>query len=1023
MQRPAEDESVEAAEDAGPFMVQFQDMDTGAVTEMRPVSNDLASLLGRAVLISMAQGSSSNDPSSGQAHLSFSSVMGAIGSSRDPISDWVTQEIAQSGTDLNHVLSSIQLSTEQIERFRSMSSSARKLETPLTWTVSIREAVQKAEDFFISTSVPASQALDVRHLVAAFLWLPHFHDGDFREMRLDRRQLQEPFVQLVSSLYPEEAEYWREHLPRGSPTEHTQASTQPTPPPVSASHLSWLDNDTQRTLYSPRYDADGREDEDLLDIDRDVDALSALIASRTMAPPLSLGVFGEWGSGKSFFMHHLRKRVEELADRAVKSQRPQREVAFYKNIIQIEFNAWHYAEGNLWASLVEHIFRNLRKRHDESETDIGKRRDDLLARLAKREAELLAKQAAVTAKEAEVALAQQKVGELEQQKESKRVELEQALSEKRTLLELMPATLKLEEGVQKRATAWLDETGFSSLGRTAFELRDALGNAQAELRRTGGFIASLLDTRSANKRLRPPAIILLGSLALSLVLPFVLDWFGKQNLAGLTAGLTTLTGLVTSGTIWLQRQTAWLRERREQNEARLREVEQAIETELQKRLKPLDEAVQAAREQVASLTQAEEQQRASMAKAQDEVLQLKQAIAELSSARLLDKFIENRTGSDDYRKHLGLVALIRRDFEELSRLMEAVNRDEQTDPNVPAINRIVLYIDDLDRCSEDTVVKVLQAVHLLLAFPLFVVVVGVDSRWVARCLNHTFKDLLKQEDAKALPLDAMTPGATAYDYLEKIFQIPIWLRPVSNDHRTSMVRGLLARPSSEEHSQQAKVLELKPGLVADNRGTIEAHAARDDSTQGAQFPAKTAQDSGTAPQAASGHGKPKSSTSSSDTRDTSNEQEDLNPPSLIISEKELAFIDCLGPLLSPTPRVLKRFANTYRLIKACVPSDGQAEFMGEGHEGTSPSQVCLLLLTLVTSKPELAEEFFALLKLHEREKERLMTLGDLSTLSTEQEPIIPELFAWLGTMSPAFQSTPLALVRKLVPWVTRFSFR
>ncbi|MCP3168899.1 P-loop NTPase fold protein [Myxococcus qinghaiensis] len=779
-----------------------------------------------------------------------------------------------------------------------------------------------------------------------------------------------------------------------------------------------MDNDTQRTLYSPRYDADGRENEDLLDIDRDVDALSALIASRTMAPPLSLGVFGEWGSGKSFFMHHLRKRVEELADRAVKSQRPQREVAFYKNIIQIEFNAWHYAEGNLWASLVEHIFRNLRKRHDESETDIGKRRDDLLTRLAQREAELLKKQAEVTAKEAEVTQAQQKVGELEQQKESKRAELEQALSEKRTLLEMMPATLKLDEGVQKKATAWLDETGFSSLGRTAFELRDALANAQAELRRTGGFVASLLDTRSGNKRLRPPAIILIGSLALSLALPFVLDWFGKQDLAGLTAGLTTLTGLVSSVTVWLQRQTAWLRERREQNEQRLREVEQAIETELQNRLKPLDDAAQAAREQVAALTQAEEQQRASMAKAQDEVLQLRQAIAELSSARLLDKFIENRTGSDDYRKHLGLVALIRRDFEELSRLMEAVNRDEQTDPNVPVINRIVLYIDDLDRCSEDTVVKVLQAVHLLLAFPLFVVVVGVDSRWVARCLNHTFKDLLKQEDAKALSLDAMTPGATAYDYLEKIFQIPIWLRPVSNDHRSSMVRGLLTRPSSEEHSQEAKVLELKPGLAADNRGTV----ARDDGEQDAQRPTKPPQAASSAPQAASRHGKPKSSASSNGTRSTSAEQEELNPPSLVIGEKELAFIDCLGPLLSPTPRVLKRFANTYRLIKACVPSDGQAEFMGEGHEGTSPSQVCLLLLTLVTSKPELAAEFFALLKLHEREKERLMTLRELSTLSTEQEPIIPELFAWLHTMPPAFQSTPLSVVRKLVPWVTRFSF-
>ncbi|NTX56624.1 P-loop NTPase fold protein [Myxococcus sp. CA039A] len=858
----------------------------------------------------------------------------------------------------------------------------------------------------------------MRHLVAAFLWLPKFHDSDFYEMQLDRQQLRSQFAEFVSTLHPEETTFWMGIIPLKFSRGHPQTE----PPPTPASPLSWLDNDTQRTLYSPRYDADGRENEDLLDIDRDVDALSALIASRTMAPPLSIGVFGDWGSGKSFFMHHLRKRVEELAGRAVKSQRPQREVAFYKNIIQIEFNAWHYAEGNLWASLVEHIFRNLRKRQDEPEAEIGKRRDDLLTRLAQREAELLKKQAEVTAKEAEVALAQQKVGELEQQKESKRVELEQALSEKRTLLELMPATLKLEEGVQQRATAWLAETGFSSLGRTAFDLRDALGNAQAELRQTGGFVASLLDTRSANKRLRPPAIILIVSLAVSLALPFVLDELGKQDLAGLMAGLTTLTGLVGSVTLWLQRQTAWLRERREQNEKRLREVEQAIETELQNRLKPLDEAAQVAREQVASLAQAEEQQRASMAKAQDEVLQLKQAIAELSSARLLDKFIENRTGSDDYRKHLGLVALIRRDFEELSRLMEAVNRDEQTDPNVPAINRIVLYIDDLDRCSQDTVVKVLQAVHLLLAFPLFVVVVGVDSRWVARCLNHTFKDLLKMEDPNALPLDAMTPGATAYDYLEKIFQIPIWLRPVSSDHRSSMLRGLLARPSAEEHSQEATVLELKPRFVVDTPDTVDPMEEWD-YKKGSPALMKVVWPTSAAPQAAASvHGKPKSSASSSHAQVASNEQEELNPPGLVISERELAFIDCLGPLLSPTPRVLKRFANTYRLIKACVPSAGQTEFMGEGQEGTSPSQMCLLLLALVTSKPQLAEEFFARLKRYEHDKE-LLTLQALDLPSDEPEPVISELFTWLRAMPPAIQSTPLTLVRKLVPWVTRFSFR
>ena len=54
------------------------------------------------------------------------------------------------------------------------------------------------------------------------------------------------------------------------------------------------------------------------------------------------------------------------------------------------------------------------------------------------------------------------------------------------------------------------------------------------------------------------------------------------------------------------------------------------------------------------------------------------------------------------------------------------------------IDRIVLYIDDLDRCSPRQVVDVLQAVHLLLALDLFVVVVGVDPRWLLHALRSEY---------------------------------------------------------------------------------------------------------------------------------------------------------------------------------------------------------------------------------------------------------------------------------------------
>ncbi|WP_408888748.1 P-loop NTPase fold protein [Myxococcus faecalis] len=778
--------------------------------------------------------------------------------------------------------------------------------------------------------------------------------------------------------------------------------------------MRWLDNDERRTLYTPRYDTDGRESEDLLEIDRDVDALGALMASRTMAPPLSIGIFGEWGSGKSFFMQHLRRRVEALANRAQASNRPQQDVAFYKNIIQIEFNAWHYSEGNLWASLVEHIFRNLRRNQDESEQSIGKRRAGLLTRLARHEAKLLQKQAQVAKKEADVAQAQQKVAELEQQKAEKRGELELALAEKQSLMAVFPSTVILDPKVKESARKWLTDMGFAAMGHTAFELRDAIKNAQTELMKSGGFFASLLDGKSAAPRLRTPAILLIGSLLLSSALPLFLIWVGKQEFAGLTAGLTTLTGLTGSAAAWLRRHTEWLRSQRKQSEQQLQAIEAAIEQQFQAKLKELDADIQAARSKVEKLSNQEKWKRKAQAEVQQEILVLKNEIAQLSNARLLDKFIENRTGSDDYRKHLGLVALIRRDFEELSRLMEAVNRDENTDSTLPVINRIVLYIDDLDRCSQETVVKVLQAVHLLLAFPLFVVVVGVDSRWVARCLNSTYKDLLQDETASAeTPASAaLTPGATAYDYLEKIFQIPIWLRPIEPLNRAHMVRGLLSRPPVDTRPALARILELKPGIQAAPPGE-GGTTAPDSQALPTAPPAPKDTTSPPAPKAMN-----------SGQLESGDLEKELNPPGLDISAQELAFIDQLGPLLSATPRVLKRFVNTYRLIKACVPSEEQDAFMGVGHPGTSPSQVCLMLLALVSDHPDVATKLFSLLERTEGDgATRTLQALVKVTPKNRDDSDLRWFRQWLYATSVEFQQTPLDLVRKLVPWVTRFSFR
>ena len=115
-------------------------------------------------------------------------------------------------------------------------------------------------------------------------------------------------------------------------------------------------------------------------------------------------------------------------------------------------------------------------------------------------------------------------------------------------------------------------------------------------------------------------------------------------------------------------------------------------------------------------------------------------LAEASPGQRLYRFISERAASADYRGQLGLISIIRKDFEQLVSLMKNWQKRRQRDSKAPRpIDRIVLYIDDLDRCSPKQVVEVLQAVHLLLALDLFVVVVGVDPRWLLRSLRREFR--------------------------------------------------------------------------------------------------------------------------------------------------------------------------------------------------------------------------------------------------------------------------------------------
>ncbi|MBN9125394.1 MAG: hypothetical protein BGO99_13630 [Nitrosospira sp. 56-18] len=816
------------------------------------------------------------------------------------------------------------------------------------------------------------------------------------------------------------------------------------------------------------FSADRAGGEDLLGIQDEVRALAVLIAARTVVPPLSIGLFGEWGSGKTFFMRQLRNAIDELAKEARTANRMQRDLPIYKNIVQIKFNAWHYVESNLWASLVEHILDNL---YPGKETSVSQTlQKELINKLAEEKALSRAASNAVDSAKAAATVAKGDLDDAQRNLDEKTRELAKLNAEhvgKDFLL----------TGAHQPVLDALTQLNLTAVGSKAVELEGALRQIHGVLGRGQRFLAPLMHAKDRNRRFVWLFFSLLGVPVMTILVRFVLQMLGSSvaDIYAYAAGLATLIG---SGVPWLKQQAEWMSRRLGEAEAAQKKFDEEMATQTAEHVRKVTQAEQKLRELTAALDAAQQKHAEAKAREAAAAAELKVATA----GRLLANFITDRAASSDYRKHLGVLALVRDDFEKLSGLIEEDNwalspEDPLESPRAQGqqryaslaeeekdkdrrINRIVLYIDDLDRCPPNKVVEVLQAVHLLLAFPLFVVVVGVDARWIKRSLQARYHQLLHVsgkspdgEDSAGLLLGSATPN----DYLEKIFQIPFWLRPMDAAASDRMIRGLLQtsikRPdedlkqvaqtiqSIKEPAQGESSAELAP--AADAAGKEEATSIREGSPgqdisleKSSGAPAASAQ---AQQQAAPSMSPDIASAPTGESASSAAALKAVYPAfkSLETVREELDFIARLAPILSRSPRALKRFVNVYRLIKAGLTVHEARSFL-QPNDILADYQAVLFLLAVDTGMPLLAHEFFSIMEEGLYSAPRDETPANVAWMINRMNMMIQSdtlrdsagwrrMRDWLdnrlgAARTPIAADTPLSVFAPWMQRVARFSF-
>ena len=319
---------------------------------------------------------------------------------------------------------------------------------------------------------------------------------------------------------------------------------------------------------------------------------------------------------------------------------------------------------------------------------------------------------------------------------------------------------------------------------------------------------------------------------------------------------------------------------------------------------------------------------------QREITRVKEQLAVADAASRLSTFLADRRDGGAYGQYRSLLGRVRTDLGQLSADLAQARREWIADgaPGLPPLERIVLYIDDLDRCPPRKVVEVLEAVHLMLALDLFVVVVAVDARWLIKSLQHHYRDLFGNPAGPAVP-GVDDDMATPADYLDKIFQIPFALTPPSPDTFAYYLRSLLPLPSEPKSAQAS---EPSPEGTDSSSDEVDAVSAAQDK-----------------PGDAPGRDTGQASVTQPSIPDIGIPE--LRPSGLQLMRHEVEFISRMSALL-PTPRAAKKLVNLYRLVRIGVSETERAQFVGTGYGG--PYQVVQIILAMLVSSPDAAHEIF-----------------------------------------------------------------
>ena len=641
--------------------------------------------------------------------------------------------------------------------------------------------------------------------------------------------------------------------------------------------------------------------EDHLNIADDVKAFAVILASKQVSAPLAIALLGNWGSGKSFFMRKIQQYTKELSEHQgfvfgaqTASKRPSSSLGlFCKGIAQIEFNAWSYVDTNLWASLIVKIFEEL-KQYLRNQR-LGEEYTQLIEQDIVRKLRFNRSRIKAIEKEKETLVMQ--IEALNQQCKSLELALSNEIDSIRQFsfekqLDQLHANFNLKEIIQRLSKEGKEYESILSFLRS---VPDSFDNDVAGLLHTLRSKGELRRQFFRNEHVYPTLIGLIALIGLFILLQQLVL---STLFPNLLVSLVTLVGALYARINALSK--------------KILPVIQVLRKELVHYKRSVDSVIRKKDQEEKAIQIRMELLKRELEIAKANVLEKERNVGKLEfklnhalSTEALQHLILEKANGTEYKKHLGIISEIRKDFEILSELLPKhhleIERLKHIEGYKP-LERIILYIDDLDRCSEQKVMEVLEAVHLLLAYPLFMVVVGVDKRSVTNALIYKSHlpyiektGIINVEELNnELDIDLTQPE----EYLEKIFQIPFQLKSPLPEAYAQLIDAIVKSEGKKEGSEGNTLQEkriLKEESMVDYN-TLDLKEVKKYTYYASEAEAFF---------------------------------QVVEPRELVLDEVETNALKAFAWMIGNTPRRIKRFVNIYKVIRAHPKLDKAVQDMPE----------------------------------------------------------------------------------------------